>query len=214
MESFRSEVYETLQRCFLKVKLPMQKAIFLDRDGTINEEVNYLKKISDIRIFPGAVKALQKFKYLGYLNIVITNQSGVARGFLSEEQLNYIHSELKNILTSSGECLIDDIFYSPYHAEGIIDKYKIQSPDRKPGTGMISKACSKHNIDLQESYFIGDSFTDMLCAQNAGLKKILVKTGYGAADLIKCADNNLSVEYTADDLLDAADFIEKSFQNV
>lgn len=187
----------------------MRKAIFLDRDGTINEEVNYLKSIKDIRIFPNTVKALQKFKNLGYLNIIITNQSGIARGFLNEDDLHNIHNALKGFLKINDKDLIDDIFYSPYHAEGIIEKYKKDSPDRKPGTGMILKAVSKHDISIKESFFIGDSLSDMQCAENAGLRKILVKTGYGSKDYDKCLSQNISLDYTAEDLFDASDFIEK-----
>jgi len=152
----------------------MTKAIFLDRDGTINEEVNYLRNIKDIRIFPGTTEALQKFKFLGYINIIVTNQSGIARGFLTEEELNIIHNKFRNILTSENQELIDDIFYSPFHKDGVIKKYISDSPDRKPGVGMILKAKQKHNIDISQSFFIGDSKSDMKCAENAGLKKIFI----------------------------------------
>jgi len=189
----------------------MAKAIFLDRDGTINEEVNYLKKIEDIKIFPNTVKALQIFKNLGFLNIVITNQSGIARGFITEEDLEQIHEEFKRQINFNGNnILIDDFFFSPFHQDGIIEKYKINSEDRKPGTGMIAKAIAKYNIDLKESYLIGDSFTDMKCAENAGLKKILVRTGYGRRDFEKCKDENSEPDYFADDLFDAAGFIQKN----
>jgi len=185
----------------------MNKAIFLDRDGTINEEVNYLKFIKDIRIFPNTIEALRNFKTLGYLNIIITNQSGVARGFLSEEELNNIHSEFRKLLSDDNDGLIDDIFYSPYHPEGIIEKYKKDSPDRKPGTGLILKAKEKYNIDLKESYLIGDSLVDMQCAENSGLKKILVKTGYGEETIKKCISGNISIDFFAGNLFEASEFI-------
>ncbi len=191
----------------------MQKAIFLDRDGTINEEVNYLRKISDIKFFPDTPEALQKFKDLGFINIIITNQSGIARGYLSESDLKKIHKKFRSLLVSDldGGELINDIFYSPHHVSGIIEEYKTDSDDRKPNTGMIRKAQEKYDINLKESFFIGDSFTDMKCAENAGLKKILVKTGYGINDYQKCKDENIDIDYYAEDLLDASGFVEKYF---
>lgn len=189
----------------------MSKAIFLDRDGTINKEVNYLKSADELEIFPGTIKALQKFKNLGFKNIIITNQSGIARGYLSEIDLEKIHNKLLELLNKDSGNLIDDIFHSPFHPDGIIEKYKSDSPDRKPGTGMIEKAMKKHSIELQESFIIGDSFTDMLCGKNAGLKKILVLTGYGKEALSKCREENIEIDYAAADLLDASLFIEKNF---
>ena len=191
----------------------MTKAIFLDRDGTINEEVNYLRNIKDIRIFPGTTEALQKFKFLGYINIIVTNQSGIARGFLTDEELNIIHNKFRNILTSENQELIVYIFYSPFHKDGVIKKYINDSPDRKPGVGMILKAKQKHNIDLSKSFFIGDSTTDMKCAENAGLKKILVKTGYGKDTLHECIEENIFIDYLAEDLFDASGFIEINSKN-
>ena len=192
----------------------MRRAIFLDRDGTINEEVNYLKRPEDIRLYPNTFKALRNFKDSGFLNIIITNQSGIARGYFTEEDLNNIHSELKKLLTDKvGTELIDDIYYSPFHEDGIVEKYRKRSDDRKPNIGMIRKAKAGHGIDLKESYFIGDSFTDMLCAENAGLKKILVETGYGTKDILKCRTESIKLEYVASDLYDASEYI-KNLQTV
>lgn len=187
----------------------MNKAIFLDRDGTINDEVNYLTKIEDINIFPNTVKALQIFKDLGFLNIIITNQSGIARGFLTESTLNNIHKEFRKLLSENNKELIDDIFYSPFHIDGIVGQYQLDHDDRKPAIGMILKAKSKHYINLSESFFIGDSLTDMQCAENAGLKMILVKTGYGKRDFEKCKTENIKIDYFAEDLYDASSYIRK-----
>lgn len=190
----------------------MSKAVFLDRDGTINEEVNYLKNSGELKLYPNTLPALQTLKSLGFLNIIITNQSGIARGYFSEEDLNEIHVDLKKLLTNdkTGFTLIDDIYYSPYHPDGIIEKYKRHSEDRKPDTGMIRKAVEKFDVNIGESYFIGDSFADMQCAENAGLAKIMVKTGYGAEDSVKCAEAGISIEYLARDLYDASQHIKNS----
>jgi D,D-heptose 1,7-bisphosphate phosphatase len=185
------------------------KAVFLDRDGTLNEEVDYLSHIEDLKIFKETKLALRKFKNFGFLNIVVTNQSGISRGFLTEKDLQEIHNEFSARLEDEGVCLIDEIYYSPYHVDGVIEKYKLDSPDRKPGIGLITKAVDKHNIDLKESFFIGDSFTDMQCAGNAGLRKILVATGYGSRDYQKCLDMNLKPDFFAKDILDASEYITR-----
>lgn len=188
----------------------MAKAIFLDRDGTLNSDVGYLSRKEDIEILPGAADALTSFKELGFLNIIITNQSGVARGLLTENELKSIHDEFLRILNSGGRNLIDDIFYSPYYANGIVEEYSIDHNTRKPGTGMIEAAVKKYNIDLNESFFIGDSLVDMQCAQNAGVKKILVLTGYGEKTLETCKEENIPLEYVAENLAGTVDFIRKS----
>lgn len=184
----------------------MTKAIFLDRDGTINRDVGYLSRKEDIEIIPGAFEALRTFKKLGFLNIVITNQSGIARGFYTEDELKEIHDEFLRILNAE-EKLIDEIYYSPYHAEGIVEMYSVEHPTRKPGTGMIELAAEKYDIDLAKSFLIGDSLVDMQCAQNAGLKKILVLTGYGEITRKKCEEENMPLEHIADNLQQASKMV-------
>ena len=186
----------------------MNKAVFIDRDGTINEEVNYLKHPDELNVYDSSLKALEVLKKLGFLNIVITNQSGIARGFFTEDDLKLIHDKMLEI-TNSKEKLIDDIYYSPFHIEGTIEKYTIESDLRKPRIGMILKAREEHSIDLNSSFFIGDTLTDMQTAKNAGLKKILVLTGYGSKELTKCLEKNVEPDYIAQDLLDAANYIKK-----
>ena len=185
----------------------MKKAIFIDRDGTINFDVGYLSKIEDIFIFDGVAESLKSLKESGFLNLVITNQSGIARGYFTESDLKYIHCEFDRQLTKDGLKLIDDIFFSPYHIEGKIQEYTKDSNTRKPGTGMIEEAVNKYNIDLSDSYFIGDSIVDMQCAENAGIKKILVKTGYGAGTIQKCEELKIGIEYIAIDFADASKYI-------
>lgn len=191
----------------------MNKAVFLDRDGTINREVNYLKRKEDLEILPGVKEALTGLKKLGFLNIIITNQSGIARGYFTLEDLSDIHREMNNMLMDRDDFLIDDIFLCPYHIDGIIPEFTKESEDRKPEIGMIKKALKKHNIDLSSSYFIGDTYTDMLTAQNSGLHKILLKTGYGTKDYITCIKNDVKIDYFAENLLDAYKYIENKLKN-
>lgn len=192
----------------------MNKACFLDRDGTLNEEVNYLSNPSQLKLIPGTIEALKIIKQLGFLTIVVTNQSGVARGYFTEQDLENIHSELRNMLRIENVDLIDDIFYCPYHIEGTLEKYKCSSDDRKPNTGMITQAAKKHSIELSGSYMIGDSLVDMQLAANSGLKAILVKTGYGSITLQECLQHNISLAYTAENIMDAAKYIHKTENEV
>lgn len=190
----------------------MKKAIFLDRDGTLIKEVNYLTKKSDIEILPGVKDALSLFKKLGFLNIVISNQSAVARGYISEKNLQGIHSFLYQSFKIKNHHLLDDIYFSPFHKEGIINKYKVESILRKPAPGMILKAVFRHNIDLNNSFLIGDSLVDMQCAQYTGVRKILVLTGYGRKTLMKCKTKRVKIDFVAKNLLDASKFIKKCLE--
>ena len=187
----------------------MNKAVFLDRDGTLNYDVGYLSKLDNIYIFEGVVDSLKRLKDSGYLNIIITNQSGIARGYLSLSNLKTIHEKFLNILSYDGICLIDDVFFSPYHIDGLIEEYTKESDCRKPGTGMIDKAVKKHDIDISKSYFVGDSLVDMHCAKNAGLKKILVKTGYGIKAMNECSKLGVEIDFISANFSEAVSFILK-----
>jgi D,D-heptose 1,7-bisphosphate phosphatase len=156
----------------------MNKAIFIDRDGTFIEDVGYLKMLEDLRFTPRAVNALQIFHELGYLNIVITNQSAVARGILSPKELNKIHLKMKNLTKDEGG-IIDDIFYCPHLLEGRIAPYNIDCDCRKPKTGLLMEAVQKHKLNLAECIMVGDKKSDLELAKNAGIRGILVLTGYG-----------------------------------
>jgi D-glycero-D-manno-heptose 1,7-bisphosphate phosphatase len=181
------------------------KAIFLDRDGTINEDVNYLCRKSDIKILDGVIESLKSFRELGFLNIIVTNQSAVARGMITPGQLHEIHEAFNLALTSEGKKLIDDIYYSPYHPDGKIGKYSIVHPDTKPGIGMLLKAKEKYNLDFEQCYMIGDMPRDIETGNRAGVKSILI----GAQSIDECKQKNLSVVYVARDLSDACDYIYK-----
>ena len=166
----------------------MNRALFLDRDGTILKEIEgdtpetlgYLTDVKQVEIIEGAAEALSLARFIGFLNIIITNQSAIARGMLTEKELDNIHNRMYELLREQdSSAVIDDLFYSPFFKEGIIEKFAIESPKRKPDIGMIKEAQKKHNIDLNKSFMIGDSYTDMQCGINAGIKNILVLTGYG-----------------------------------
>ncbi len=154
----------------MKSKKP---AIFLDRDGVINKEVNYLSNPNDFEFIEGSIKALQILKNKGYLLIVITNQAGIARGYFTEMTLDNIHNKMAKALKEN-EVLLDNIFFCPNHHE-------VTGPCncRKPKPGMITQAMEKYNIDLENSYMVGDTLNDIKTGKNAKCKTILVLTGYG-----------------------------------
>ena len=205
----------------------MNKALFLDRDGTIVKEIDkssnlpgenipaetlgYLTSVEQVELIYGSADAIALARKSGYKIIIITNQSAIARGWLTEEDLREINQKMYNLLINTNpEAIIDDLFYSPYHTDGIIDKYTIEHPSRKPDIGMILEAKEKYNIDLSSSYIIGDAYSDMKCGINAGIKNILVGTGYGKLTYKKCLDENLKINFIASNLLDAVNYIVKN----
>ncbi len=195
------------------------KALFLDRDGTILQEIHgenpetlgYLISVEQVELINGSAEAIALARKSGYKIIIITNQSAIARGWLTEEELLKINMKMKDsLLKSNPDAVIDDIFYSPYHKEGIIEKYKTEHSSRKPDIGMILDAQKKYDIDLSKSYMIGDAYSDMKCGVNAGIKNILVETGYGKIAYKKCLDENLKIDFIASNLLDAVKYIKKN----
>ena len=182
-----------------------RKAVFLDRDGTIVAHEPYLSSPDQLRLLPNAAKGIRLFKEYGYLIIVITNQSGIARGFFDEERLVLIHQKLLGILEEEG-VMIDDLYFCPHHIEGIIEHYKVDCDCRKPKPGMLLDAARKHHIDLTQSLMIGDSEADMLAGKNAGCKCVLIKDICGSDACVAPAD------YIVKDLLEAASLFAKDIE--
>lgn len=188
--------------CDAKNLANKQKAIFLDRDGTINEYVGFLRKEEDFRLIPGVSEAIKKINNSGYLAIVVTNQPVIARGEVTEEELEEIHKKMETLLGLDG-AYIDDIYYCPHHPdkgfEGEIPELKKECDCRKPKTGMLEKATREHNIDLSSSIMIGDSTLDIKMAENAGMQSVLLKTGQKGED----GKYEVSPTLIAEDLNDA-----------
>ncbi len=176
------------------------KAVFLDRDGTIIVHEHYLSSPDQLKLLPNVAEGIRLFKEHGYLIIVVTNQSGVARGFFDEEHLVLIHKKLLRMLKDAG-VVIDDIYYCPHHIEGIVEEYRVECDCRKPRPKMLLDAARQHRIDLTKSLMIGDSETDMQAGKNAGCTSILIRNG--------CPDGTKSgsmtgTNYVVKDLLEAA----------
>ena len=149
------------------------KAIFLDRDGTLIEDPGYLNHPEQVKLLEGVAEALIELRNMGYMLIVVTNQSAVARGIVSEKVLGEIHNRMRQLLTERGAYL-DQIYYCPYHLDGVIPKYRKDSEWRKPNPGMLLAASEDMDIDLSQSWKIGDSSSDIEAGLRAGCKTILV----------------------------------------
>ena len=165
----------------------MKKAIFLDRDGTINVEKDYIYKSEDLVFEEGSIEALKTFKNLGYILIVVSNQSGIARGYFTEADLNIFNNNMNEILKKNG-VEITEFYCCPHHSDGI-GKYKKVCECRKPNNKMIEDAIKKYNIDREKSYMIGDKISDIGAGLKSNLKTVLVKTGYGLKDMEKIDKN-------------------------
>lgn len=188
-----------------------QRAIFLDRDGTMNVSKGFISNADDLELIPGTIEAIKAINKSGALAIVITNQPVIARGECSFEELHNIHNKLKTLLGEKG-AFVDDIFYCPHHPdkgfEGEVPELKFDCECRKPKTGMIDEAVKKYNIDLSKSYMVGDSTMDLELARNAGVKSVLVDTGFAGND----GKYDKSCDIEAKDLLDAVEKIIKDMK--
>ena len=169
----------------------MKKAIFLDRDGTINVEKDYIYKSEDLVFEEGSIEALKTFKNLGYILIVVSNQSGIARGYFTEEDLNIFNNNMNEILKKNG-VEITEFYCCPHHPDGI-GEYKKVCECRKPNNKMIEDAIKKYNIAREKSYMIGDKTSDIGAGLKSNLKTVLVKTGYGLKDMKKIDKNETLV---------------------
>lgn len=156
----------------------MSKAVFLDRDGVINEDTGYVFRQEEFHFVPGIFQFCRKASDLGYLLIVVTNQAGIARGFYTKEDFLALNEWMACFFAEQGVPLTD-VFYCPFHPEKGIGGYKRDSFDRKPKPGMILRAQRKYGIDLSASAMIGDKESDMICAERAGIaRRIFLKGRY------------------------------------
>ncbi|MBI2673853.1 MAG: HAD family hydrolase [Candidatus Zambryskibacteria bacterium] len=183
----------------------MRKAVFLDRDGVINKNVHHLNKVGQLKILPGAAKAIKDLNKLGFVVVVITNQSVIANGLLTEKGLDEIHAVLIEQLTKRG-AKIDKIYYCSHHPEGTLKKYAKDCLCRKPGIGLVRQAQKDFQLSTKGGFFIGDMTSDILTGRRAKLKTILVKTGFAGTD----GRHNITPDYVVKDLVGAVKIIKKS----
>lgn len=158
----------------------LRPAVFLDRDGTIVEDVDYLTRPDQLRLIPGAAAAIRTINQMGYAAVIVTNQSAVARGMLSENALAGVHDRLREMLAAEG-AHIDGIYYCPHLPDGNVAQYARTCDCRKPAPGMLLQAARDLGLDLTASVMIGDSLRDLEAGKAAGCRQlILVKTGQGS----------------------------------
>ncbi len=156
-------------------------AVFIDRDGTISEEVGYVNHPSRFRVFPYSAEAVRILNENGWLAIVITNQAGVARGYFSEDVILRIHDQLKRDL-QNGSAQLDAIYYCAHHPSVGEPPYRLECDCRKPKTGLIEQAARDFDIDMEASWMAGDRYSDVELARNAGLRSAFLLSGYGRGE--------------------------------
>jgi D-glycero-D-manno-heptose 1,7-bisphosphate phosphatase len=169
------------------------RAVFFDRDGTLMTEVDYCDDPAKVRVIPGVSNALRRLHAAGFKNIIITNQSGIGRGYYTEAQYHAVHAEL---LRQIGDELIDGTYFCPAAPEQ-------KSTRRKPRPAMVVEAARDHNLSLPGSYFVGDKMSDIECGHRAGVSTILVLTGYGESK----AKGLMRPEHVANDVTGAVNYI-------
>lgn len=192
-----------IQRSSLDVP---QRAVFLDRDGTLNREVDGVRSPDQLELLPSVAEAIHRLNHNGWRAIVVSNQPLIAKGFCMESDVQAIHNKLETLLGRE-HAFVDRIYYCPHHPEkgfaGERPDLKIDCACRKPKPGMVVQAAKDLNLDLGQSWFIGDTTTDLQTARNAGVKSILVRTGYAGKD----AKYSAQPDYAFDTLGEAVDFI-------
>jgi D-glycero-D-manno-heptose 1,7-bisphosphate phosphatase len=178
-------------------------ALFMDRDGTISEEVGYVNHPSRFRVFPYTADAIKLLNENGWLAIVVTNQAGVARGYFAEDVILQVHDRLRGDLENASARL-DAIYYCAHHPSVGEPPYRLDCDCRKPRTGLIDRAAADFEIDLERSWMVGDRYGDLELARNAGLHSAFVLSGYGRGEWeYQRGSWKLEPEVVAENLLEA-----------
>lgn len=182
----------------------MSRAIFIDRDGTINVDKDYLTDPDQVEFIEDSPEAISLANTLGLKVVVISNQSGVARGLMTVEQVENVNKRLVEMLGARG-ATIDAMYYCPHHpGNGYV------CTCRKPDIGMLLQAKEKFDLDLSSSFVVGDKWSDVKCGENAGATTSLVMTGYGKTDYRRCIDDSIKIDYLAENLYDfVKNFVKK-----
>jgi histidinol-phosphate phosphatase family protein len=186
---------------------PPKKAVFLDRDGTLIKLVDYLNRVEQVRLEATAGEAVRKLNDANFKVMVITNQSAISRKRLNLEELNAIHQRINDLLQKATESHIDGFYFCPHHPDDYCDC-------RIPKPTLLLEAAEKHNIDLKQSYLIGDYRTDILAGINAGCKTVLALSGYGKTEVSAMENWMYRPDFVAVSLLDAVEWILEKSQKI
>ena len=155
----------------------MRRAVFLDRDGTINVEVGYISDPAQVRLLPGAARAIAELREAGLAVVGVSNQSGIARGRFGLEQMHAVQAEVERQLREEAGAWLDGFYFCPHHPEGVVEPYAGVCDCRKPGIGMLEQAVRELGLSLEGSFMVGDKRIDVACGYNAGLTSLLVTSG-------------------------------------
>jgi D-glycero-D-manno-heptose 1,7-bisphosphate phosphatase len=186
---------------------PARPAVFLDRDGTINEQMGYINHISRFQLLPGVGQAIRSLNAYGLPVVVVTNQSGLARGYFPESLLDTVHLEMHRLLALEGAHL-DGLYICPHHPEAKEARFREHCNCRKPKTGLLEQAAAELHLDLGRSFMVGDRWSDLRCGAAVGAATILVLTGYGRGDASYIGPGQaVQPDYMAEDLGAAANWI-------
>ncbi|MBN1223381.1 MAG: HAD family hydrolase [Candidatus Aminicenantes bacterium] len=183
-----------------------RRAVFLDRDGTINKDVGYPGSYDAIAIYPYSFEAVRKLNKAGFLSVVVTNQSGVGRGLIMERDLLEIHDKMRDAFLSQ-KSRLDAIYYCPHYISSPVPEYRKDCTCRKPNPGMALKAVAELGIDIQNSYMIGDKTEDILFGLNIKATPILLLSGHGRRALKELTEKGIKPAHVAANLLAAVDWI-------
>ncbi len=179
--------------------------VFLDRDGTLIEEVGYLSHLDRIALYPWSIESVKLLNRAGFKVVVVTNQAGVARGLFDEDFIDEAHRFLDQKFGDGG-ATIDKFYYCPHHPEASVEAYRSECDCRKPKAGMLWKAAQELQLELSHSFVIGDRLSDLRLGQAVGARSLLVRTGYGETTARELTDD-VEVAYTAPELMTAVAWI-------
>lgn len=180
-------------------------AVFLDRDGTLIEEVGYLDRRDRVVLYPWTTDAIRALNAARVRTVLVTNQSGVARGFFTEATVNDVHRHIADLLKAGGAHL-DAYYYCPHHSHGSVPEYTRACDCRKPGRGLVDRAVRELGIDPGRSFTVGDRWLDVALARTVGARGVLVRTGYGA-DEERSPQAGLSADVVVNNLVEAASWV-------
>ncbi len=188
-------------------------AVFIDRDGTLSEEIGYVNHADRFKLLPASGKAIRKLNEAGVPAVIVTNQAGVARGYFPEERIRQVHERMAALLAEEG-AILDGIYYCPHHADVGEPPYRKDCNCRKPRTGMIEQAARELDLDMSASYVVGDKFSDIELARRVGCKGIFVLTGYGLGLWEYDRDKaGTEPDLVTHDLLEAVEWILEDLKN-
>ena len=183
----------------------MRPAVFLDRDGTLVEERGYLDRLDLLELFPWTVDAIRLLNRAGFATVVVTNQSAIGRGVIDEPFLHVVHAAIDARLTA-GNARMDAYYFCPHHPDAEIEVYRRVCDCRKPGPGMIQRACRDLQLDVSRSVMVGDRWLDVACGRSAGARTVLVRTGHGGHEEGRPRDG-LTADVILNNLMEAVGWI-------